>query len=89
MIGSKADDPKATKPSLTHDEILGVAGDIGDAKAAAIEATGATREELEEAVAWAVGESDVMGDMRLPLAGRTAALYDILTADEDYGEERD
>ncbi len=88
MTGSPAD-PKATKPRLTHDQILRVAGDISDAKVAAIEAMGATLEELEEAVAWATGESDVMGDQRLPLAGRTAALYDILTADEDYGDERD
>ena len=89
MTGSQAGDPKATKPGLTHDQILRVAGDIGDAKVAAIEATGATLEELEEAVAWAAGESDVMGDLRRPLAGRTAALYEVLTADEDYGDERD
>ncbi len=89
MTGSQAGDPKATKASLNHDQILQVAGDISDAKVAAIEATRATLEELEEAVAWAAGESDVMGDQRRPLAGRTSALYDILTADEDYGDERD
>lgn len=89
MTGSQAGDPKATKASLTHDQILRVAGDISDAKVAAIEATRATLEELEEAVAWAVGESDVMGDQRRPLAGRISDLYDILTADEDYGDERD
>lgn len=89
MIGSRTDDRKATKPGLTQAEILRVAGDIGDAKVAAIEALGATLEELEKAVAWAVGESDVMGDLRQPLAGRAAVLYDILTADEDYGDERD
>ncbi len=89
MTGSPADDPKAAKPRLTHDQILRIAGEISDAKVAAIEAMGATLEELEEAVAWAVGESDIMGDQRRPLAGRIDALYDILTADEDYGDERD
>ena len=89
MIRSQTDDRQKTSARLTHDEIVRIAGDIGDAKAAAVEAMGATLEELEEAVAWAVGESDVMSDRRLPLAGRTAALYDILTADEDYGDERD
>ena len=89
MTGSPADDPKAAKPRLTHDQILRIAGEISDAKVAAIEAMGATLEELEEAVAWAVGESDVMGDQRRPLAGRISDLYDILTADEDYGDERD
>ncbi len=89
MTGSPADDPKAAKPRLTHDQILRIAGEISDAKVAAIEAMGATLEELEEAVAWAVGESDIMGDQRRPLAGRIDTLYDILTADEDYGDERD
>jgi hypothetical protein len=89
MIVSQAGDRKAAKPGLTRAEILRVAGDIGDAKVAAIEASGARLEELEEAVAWAAGESDVMGELRLPLVGRTSALYDILTADEAYGDERD
>ena len=89
MIGSQSGGRKATKPGLTRAEIVRVAGDIGDAKVASIEALDATLEELEAAIAWALGESDVMGDQRVPLAGRTAMLYDILTADEDYGDERD
>ncbi len=56
---------------------------------AAIEASAATREQLEEAVAWVSGESDVMGHERLPLSGVVEQLYEILTADEEYGDERD
>ena len=81
-----------TQPSPTHGhlsrrEILETAGDIEDAKVAAIEASAATREQLEEA--WASGESDVMGHERLPLSGVVEQLYEILTDDEDYGDERD
>ena len=64
-----------------------MAGETGDSKVAAILATGATLEDLEEAVAWASGESDVMGEERLPLSGRAAVIYDILTADEAYEED--
>lgn len=75
--------------SLTHDVIRDIVGDIEDAKAAAIIATGATAEDLEEAVAWASGESDMMGDMERPLAGVIAQVYDILTAEEELEEERE
>ena len=83
-----------TQPSPTHGhlsrrEILETAGNIEDAKLAAIEASAATRTQLEEAVAWASGQSDVMGEERHPLSGRVGQLYEILTADEDYGDERD
>ena len=89
MTRSQAREEQRPQAGLTHAAILRIAGDISDAKAAAVEAAGATPEELEEAAAWAVGESDVMGKLRLPLSGKVAVLYDILTADEDYGNERD
>ena len=89
MTRSQAREQQEPQAGLTHEAILRIAGDISDAKAAAVEAAGATVEELEEAIAWAAGESDVMGDLRLPLAGKVAVLYDILTADEDYGNDRD
>lgn len=75
-------------PSLDHDRIVALLGLVDDAKVAAIEATGANQEQLQEAIAWAAGESDVMGESRLPLSGVVADLYDILTADENDGDER-
>ncbi len=79
--------------SLSHDEIARILGslhDVGDdAKVAAIQATGTTSEQLEEAVAWASGESDIMGEERRPLSGVVARLYDILTADRLDEDERD
>lgn len=63
-------------------------GDIDDWKIAAIEASGASIADLEAALAWAAGESDVMGEERRPLEANAARLYDILTADQpDWDED--
>jgi hypothetical protein len=73
---------------LDHDDVRRIAGDVGDAKIAAILATRASCDELEEAIAWASGESDVMGEARLPLSGTVGQLYDILVQNEDvWGDE--
>ena len=80
--------PAPAASPLSRDLILGVTGPIDDAKVAAIEASGGSLEELEAAAAWATGQSDVMGGLRLRASGRVALLHEILTADEDYGDER-
>jgi len=69
--------------------ILEVAGDIEDAKVAAIERCGVTREDLEAAVAWAAGQTGVMGKQHRSLSGAVAEVYDILTADEAFDDEGD
>ncbi|MFQ5959605.1 MAG: hypothetical protein ACE5LF_09575 [Alphaproteobacteria bacterium] len=74
---------------LTRAEVIHIVGQIDDVKLAEIIATGATLEELEEAVAWATGSSRVGEDLERPLAGVVGTIYDILTADEEYGEERE
>ena len=53
--------PQRAGADLTHDGVTSVAGELTDAKVARIIATGATIEELEEAVAYAACEDDVMG----------------------------
>lgn len=73
---------------LTHDLVTKIAGNIADEQIAAILKSGGTLEDLEEAVAWASGESDVMGDERLPLMGAASEIYEILTADEFEEDER-
>ena len=78
---------QSLKPRLTHEEIASAVPDISDAQAAAIMATAATRQQLEEAVAWATGESDVMGELRHRLDGTVALVYDILVAGEPEDEE--
>jgi len=83
------DRTSTTVAYLGRSEILEIAGNIEDAKVAAIERSGATTEQLEEAVAWASGLSGVMSKERHPLSGVVAELYEILTVDEDYRDERD
>ena len=76
------------QPAKLH-EITAVLVDIEAAKAEAILATGATVAEIEEAQAWAAGESDVMGgDLARPLCGRVAAVYEILSTEEPL-DDRD
>ena len=74
---------------LSHDTVVRIAGDVSDAKAVAIIASGASLDELEQAVAWASLEDDVMGKERRTLTGIVAELYEILTADEADEDERD
>ena len=75
--------------SLTPQDVRDIARDLDDAKIAAILATGANAEQLNEAMAWASGESDVMGDLERPLEGVVARLYDILMTGEKFPENRD
>jgi hypothetical protein len=66
----------------TRDDVVHLLGDISDHKVVEILETGATLEQLEEAAAWLAGESDVMGEERLPLTGAAAKVYDIIARDE-------
>ncbi len=77
------------KPQVTAEQIIDIAGPLTDARVMAIIATGATIEQIEEAATWADGESDVMGDLRLPGTSLVAAVYDILRTEEKYAEDRD
>lgn len=80
--------PHPKHDPLTHETIVRIAGEVSDAKAVAIIASGANRDELEQAVAWAGREDDVMGEQRRRLSGIVAELYEILTADEAEENER-
>lgn len=78
---------KETGPKLSHDDVVRLCGNIEDWKVLAIIRTGADVEELEEAVAFSVGEDDVMGEERKSLTGRVGEIHEILTADEAEDEE--
>ena len=76
------------QPAKLH-EIRDILGELEAAKAEAILATGATVAEIEEARAWAAGESDVMGgDLARPLNGTVAAVFEILSTEEPL-DDRD
>ena len=71
-------------------EIREMVGDLEAAKLEAILATRATPGQIEEARAWAAGESDVMGgELERPLAGPVAEIYEILVSELPPLEERD
>ena len=71
-------------------EIREMVGDLEAAKLEAILATGATPGQIEEARAWAAGESDVMGgELERPLAGPVAVVYEILASELPPLEDRD
>jgi len=70
-----------TRPKVTSDDVRRLFGDIGDQRIAAILATGAGHEELEEAAAWLALEDDVMGEMERPLTGAAAEVYEIVASD--------
>jgi hypothetical protein len=77
------------KPQVAAAQIIDIVGPLTDARVLAIIDTGATIEQIEEAATWADGESDVMGDLRVPATGPVAAVYDILRTEEKYAEDRD
>ena len=72
----------------TPDDVIRLLGDLSDHMVVEILETGANLEQLEEAAAWLIGESDVMGDARIPLTGPAAQVYDILIRDERLAHER-
>ena len=86
----KTDEPdQPIEAKLTRDQVATVLGRIDDAKAAAIIATGAALSDLNEAVAWAAGESDVIGKLHRPASPVVAAVFAILTAEQTFADERD
>jgi len=75
-------------PPVTRAQIKEIVGEMDDIKAARIIASGATLDDLEQAAAWAAGESDVMSAALLRASVKVQAVYDILTAEEKYPAER-
>ena len=82
--------PGTRQRAATLAEIRQMVGDVEAAKLEAILATGATPGQVEEAIAWAAGESDVMGgELARPLSGPVAAVYEILMSELPPLDERD
>ena len=74
--------------ALSAEAIRRIAGEISDARVLAILDLDPSRDELEQAAAWAEGQSDVLGELELPLSGVVSELHEILTAGEEWEEER-
>jgi hypothetical protein len=73
--------------SVTPVEVRRICGDVSDWKLGAILDLQPTLGDIVAAVAWANGE-DEFGEQPRPLEGLAAQVYDLLTSDEAYGEER-
>lgn len=65
---------------LTASHIRKHAPDADDTAVADILATGASVAEFEQAVVWARGDDDVIGDDTHALTGRVRRVYELLTA---------
>jgi len=76
-------------PALTRNRVVSMVGQLEDAKIAAILATGATVQDLEEAIAWAEAESDVMGEMEKRLAEPAVRIYRILMTNKAAEPDRE
>jgi len=76
------------RETLTYDAVLALAGDLDDARIAAILRTGATVRDLDEAIAWAEAESDAMGEMEKRLDEPAASIYRILLTRKETEPDR-
>jgi hypothetical protein len=73
--------------ALTRSDVAHALGDDEATAITAILALDPTYGEFHTALAWALGESDVMGEERRPLDGKAKQIYDILAADEVWLED--
>jgi len=76
----------ATQSSI-HAEILRLFGTLDDHTVKQIEILEPTLEELEITATYLAGIDDIMGKERLPLAGKTAEIYEMVTRDESFAED--
>lgn len=76
-----------TIPLTGAAEVRHFTGPIADHTVMEILRESPTAEELEVAIAHLHGESDVIADSGLALAGKAARIYEILTADDIYRED--
>ena len=68
--------------ALTRSDVAQALGDDEDTAIASIMALKPTYGEFHTALAWTLGESDVMGEERKPLDGKAGQIYEILAADD-------
>jgi hypothetical protein len=72
------------QPSLP--EIAALVGGDDAMLHTAILATGATYSEIEQAMALAAGADEALGETPHPLEGRVAAVYELLSAEQEPDE---
>jgi hypothetical protein len=78
---------RAGRP-LTHDDVVALVGDLDDEAVAEIIASGATARDLDEAIAWAESESDVMGELEKRMGEPATSVYRILMTRKELEPDR-
>ena len=74
--------------TLDAEIVRRLCGDVLDRTVADILETGASVADVEAAMVWMTGETDAMGEARLPLSGVPAAVNDLLIVEQDIDNER-
>lgn len=72
--------------SVNRDQVRQIAGSIGEAKIAAILATGATVEDIQEAVTLAEGKSEITGMGESKIRGHVMEVLTILSSGTSFQE---
>jgi len=73
--------------TCTHSDILHLFGPIADHLAREILDLQPSADEMEVAAAYMAGLTDVMGEVRAPLTGKAARIFEIVSRDELLDEE--
>jgi hypothetical protein len=71
---------------LTRDDVVAALGRVDDLTTAEIIATGASRQELAEALAWLANDEPLLNSGRALASGRTGRLVEILAAKQEDEE---
>ena len=79
--------PAAGRQPVSHEDVVRLVGEMEDAKISALLEIAPTLQELEEAIAWAEAESDVMGELEKPLSGPVSRVYEILMTRKETEED--
>jgi hypothetical protein len=72
--------------SVTRDQVRQIAGSVGEAKIVAILATGATVEDIQEAVTLAEGKSEITGMGESTIRGHVMEVLTILSSGTSFQE---
>jgi len=73
---------------VTHDDVVKLFGEISDHTVVEILEVNPSYSDLEEVAMLLAQEDDVMGDLRRPLDGAAARVYDILIKAQDFLTEQ-
>ncbi len=87
-VGSERNLQSMTKKP-THDDVVRLLGPLSDQAVADILKLDASYADLEAVALRLAQENDVLGEMRHPLTGSAARIYDIVRSVDGEGDEMD